>query len=765
MSQSVQEFVRRSGVELQSPNSASNSNNSFVRELERDVAMIQERKARENRIAQGQRFFRTPTRPLPRQAQFPPNLQKNIVNNNTYGRFKKFENSPLANEFDDVILNSNNEKMINNLLAEQGMLNNGPEINTNLLANDNFAKGFGNNLNYIAPPPPTELQVSKLNVGMYNGLINGNFGQKNVRMDLKPLLLKTPRGRTAIGEGLYVDTIEIVGYYGQMQAGLRHTRELGPKGDINKVYNKVQFKFQITNDIETKGGTLDFYRNGKIRFSAGFVGSNIANQPELLRRFVITSYTEGQSFLYSPFEYNNLSGQFRINGVFKNLTNIARDYKQYGMTYATYEPELTPFLYIDTMDYKFSLTRNGNIQIIGAKDPKTLQSAYEFGTRFVKQLDRNGEIEVTGEFSEGLKKTTKAKAKAKPKPKPKAKAKAKTKPKTKTNVKNTPNKLTKNQLNAVNVDMAACKRMKRDELVEFAKKLGIVQFRVKTSDGSRQMRKDEICEKIKAKKGVRTVTYKNTRGKNINLKRGANGRFKIGRKSCLGMKVKELTDIAKLLKIPLTGKEKKADLCKLIEKARNNIANKPVPKKLSPGALKQKAKNNKRAAKELEKNVNRQLKVNNVEMKRRLNENSIRNDLNKLYGKVWMKRYKPNLNQDVKIIQNRISNIRKTNKLGVPFKRDIDELKKRLVAQWKRERVRDLEKKLVNTNGVSNNMKNRFRLAAVNYIMNLKNQKKTITAARLAQFKKNWLKRIANITNNGRPKGINRAVKARIETL
>ena len=49
--------------------------------------------------------------------------------------------------------------------------------------------------------------------------------------------------------------------------------------------------------------------------------------------------------------------------------------------------------------------------------------------------------------------------------------------------------------------------------------------------------------------------------------------------------------------------------------------------------------------------------------------------------------------------------------------------------------------------------------------MNLKNQKKTITAARLAQFKKNWLKRIANINNNGRPKGINRAVKSRIETL
>ena len=755
MSQSVQEFVRRSGVELQSPNSASNSNDNFARRLERDVAMIQERKARENRIAQGQQFFRSPTRPLPRQARIPPTLQKNLVNNRTYGRFKQFENSPLANEFDDVILNSNNEKMIENLLAEQGMMNNNePEINTNLLANNNFAKGFGNNLNYIAPPPPTELQVSKLNTGMYNAMINKDFGQKNVRMDLKPLLLKTPVGRTPIGEGLYLDTTKIVGYYGQMQTGLEHTREFGLKGNSTKVINKVQFKFNITNDIETKGGTLDFYRNGKIRFSAGFVGSNIANQAELLRRFMVNTYTEKQPFLYGPFEYNNLSAKFRINGVFRNLGSIALNYKQYGMSNASYEPELTPFLYIDTFDYKFVLTRNGNVQILGTKDPKTLQSAYEFGTRFVKQLDRNGEIEVTGEFSEGLKKTTKAKAKPKAKPKAKAKAKA------------SPNKLTKNQLNAVNVDMAACKRMSRGELVELAKKLGIVQFRVKTSDGTRQMKKDEICEKIKAKKGVRTVTYKNTTtGKNINLKRGANGRFKIGRGSCMGKKVKELKDIAKLLKIELTGKEKKADLCKLIEKARNNIANKPVKKPLSPRALKLKATNNKRAAKEVEKNMNRALKTNNVEMKRRLNENSIRNDLNKLYGKIWMKRYKPNLNGDVKIIQNRIRNMNKTNKLGLPFKRDIDNIKKRLVAQWKRERVRDMEKKLVNINGVKNNMRNRYRLAAVNYIMNLKNQKKTITAAKLAQFKKNWLKRIANITNNARPRGINRAVKARIEKI
>src|SRR6056300_1916674 len=110
--------------------------------------MIQERKARENRVAQGQQFFRSP----PRQVQIPPKLQNSLANNRTYSRFKQFENnSPLANEFDDVVLNSNNEKMIQNILAEQNI-------------NENF-----DNI------PQTGLQISKLNPGMFNALVNKEF--------------------------------------------------------------------------------------------------------------------------------------------------------------------------------------------------------------------------------------------------------------------------------------------------------------------------------------------------------------------------------------------------------------------------------------------------------------------------------------------------------------------------------------------------------------------------------------------------------------
>ena len=754
MSQSVQEFVRRSGVELQTPNSASNSNNNFARELERDVAMIQERKARESSVTQGQQFFRRPTRQLPRQVQFPRRLENSIVNNRTYGRFKQFENSnnnsPLNNEFDDVILNSKSEKMINNLLAEQRFSNNDKidEINNKLLANENFVREFN------GTSSTSDLQVSKLNPGMFNALVNKDFGQVH-RLDLKSILLKSPLGKTPAGEGLYIDTTEIRGVYGQFKQGYSHTKEAGPQGDLNKNYNQVQIKLQVTNNIETKGATVSIFRNGKIRFSGGFVGVNIANQPEIIRRFVVEKYTLKEPFLSNDFEYNNLSGQFRINGIFKNMVNIAREKQQYGMTEASYEPEITPFLYIESNQHKFIITRNGNVQISGAKNPKALENAYIFGTEFVKRLDRNDEIQVTGVFNISLK--------AK-KPKLKLKAKAKAKAKTKTKAKSTTtNKLSKIQLNALNIDLKACKRdMSKAELIEFARKVGVVNFRTKNENGSRAATMDEICERIKKKKGIRTVTYKNTnKGKNVNLT-GINSRFKVGKVLCKNMKMKELIRITTVMKIVLTGKEKKNDLCKLIEKARNNIANKPVVKPLSPGALKQKEKN----AKEISKNISQQMKINDIEIKRRLNENSIRNDLGKLYGSKWMNRYKPTLTQDVKMVQNKIRNISNTNKnkLGVPFKRTIDTIKKQLVSNWKMQRKRDLEKKYLNNklnvNGVNANLKNAYRRAAVNYMMNLTNTKKKVDTEKMNRYKKQWLKTRANM--NVRSNG---GAKARINKM
>ena len=144
----------------------------------------------------------------------------------------------------------------------------------------------------------------------------------------------------------------------------------------------------------------------------------------------------------------------------------------------------------------------------------------------------------------------------------------------------------------------------------------------------------------------------------------------------------------------------------------------------------------------------------NALRKRGINDNSIRKDLAKLYGDKWMKRYKPSLNQDVRNIKKEMNSISKVNKKGVPFKKDVDAIKKRMVARWKMERKRELEKKYymntVNVTGVNARLKNDYRRAAAKYAMN---QKTAPSKKKMENYKKSWLKFRANMNvNNARKK-------------
>jgi len=692
MSQRVKEFVRQSGVEVSNSNS---NDDNFARELEETML----RKERERAAG-----FRTP--PRPPRVQVPQRLQQNLISNSNY--------EPLREEFADVKLTSNSEKMINNMLRE-------------------FES--------------KALQTTKLNPGMFNATVDSGFGQKDVLVNLKTILSKGPLGKTPIGEGLYIDTREIKGLYGQFKTGFSHTREAGPKGDMNKNFFSAQLMLTLSNDIESKGATVNFYRNGKIRFSGGFVGTNIANQPELIRKFIVDTYTEKQPYFYNPFTYNNLSGQFRINGNFKSLTDIARNAERYGMTRVSYEPELAPFLYAYFGENKYILSASGNVQISGAKNPGDMLKAYDFGKKFVEDLDANDQINVTGVFEKGIKAGTKTKTKAK--------AKTPSKPKRKY----AKRVLTTNQLNAIMIDSKMCARMKKPELVDLARRMGVVNFRMKVQDGSRVATKDEICTRIRNKTGKKNVTFKNTnKNKNVALI-GTNKNFKVGRKICGDMKKEELLRVAAILKIKPDENETKATLCKKIEQVRNNLA-KPKPKPKSPPAP------TKRQVQGTAANVKRNVKKAEVMKKRGLDENSIRKDLTKLYGDKWMKRYKPNLNQDVRNMKVALNSINKKNKTGVAFKKDIDVVKKTVVSRWKMERKRELERKYlmnaVSVNGITFNNRGDYRRAAANYIMS---KKTPPSNKKMVEYRQYWLKFRANANSNVRPKGINGAVRARVEKL
>ena len=690
MSQRVKEFVRQSGVEVSNSNS---NDDNFARELEETML----RKERERAAG-----FRTPPRPMrPPRVQVPQRLQQNLISNSNY--------EPLRDEFNDVKLGPNNEKMINNILRE-------------------FES--------------KALQMTKLNPGMFNATVDSGFGQKDVLVNLKTILSKRPLSKTPIGEGLYIDTREIKGIYGQFKTGFSHTREAGPKGGMNKNFFSAQLMLTLSNDTESKGATVNFYRNGKIRFSGGFVGVNIANQPELIRKFIVDTYTEKQPFFYNPFTYNNLSGQFRINGSFKSLAVIARDAQRYGMTRVSYEPELAPFLYAYFEENKYILSGSGNVQISGAKNPGDMLKAYDFGKKFIEDLDANGQINITGVFDKGIKTGTKTKAKSPPKPKRKYAKKT----------------LSVNQVNALMLDSKMCARMKKPELIDLARRMGVVNFRTKVDDGSRIATKEEICVRIRNKTGKKNVTFKN-KNKNVPLT-GTNKTFKVGRKICGDMKKEELLRIAAILKIKPDAKETKASLCKKIEQVRNNLA------KPKPNSPPKPPAPTRRQVQRTEVNAKRNVKKAEVMKKRGLNENSIRKDITKLYGDMWMKRYKPNLNQDVRNMKVALNRINKKNKTGVAFKKDIDVVKKNVVSRWKMERKRELERKyLMNTvsvNGITFNNRNDYRLAAANYIMS---KKTTPSNKKMVEYRQYWLKFKANANSNGRPKGINRAVRTRVEQV
>ena len=292
-----------------------------------------------------------------------------------------------ANSPNSVSTTASNNALVREIEADMGFP---PRLEKNIIDNSNygeFAQFLNNSDNNIPEmPSPIIFKVSKLNPGMFNATVNKNFSAET-RINLKKILLKSPLPKTPIGEGLYIDTKEINGIYGRFTTGFSHTREYGKKGDLGKDFFTVQLKVTISNDVESKGATINFYKNGKIRFSGGFIGSNISNQPELIRRFMVDNYSDREAFLYSPFEYNNLSGQFRVNGVFKSMPELQRKFVlQYGAVDAKYDPELSPFMYVTYKGHKYILAKSGNIQISGASTPADMLVAYTDGSQLAKML-------------------------------------------------------------------------------------------------------------------------------------------------------------------------------------------------------------------------------------------------------------------------------------------------------------------------------------------------------------------------------------------
>ena len=585
----------------------------------------------------------------------------------------------------------------------------------------------------------TKLVASKLNMGMFNATVNRSLSPGD-RVDLVEILKKSPLTKRPIGNGLTIEVKEIKGYYGQFKVGFSHSQEYGPKGNLDSRFFTVQFALNVSNGSETKGWTINIYKNGKIRFSGGFVGTDIEKQAEEVRNYVVTAYTLSKyPFLYNAFEYNNLSGQFKLNGSVR-LFDLHRNHASYGLTESSYEPELSPFMFAkyplsEDEDATFIISSSGNVQISGVKTPGRMLKAYTVASEIMEKATSNGIVRISTKNVNASRRTNSSSCPKNRKPPCKTGFEERKNKKGFTCCYKIPKNAKKvvrgNALPIINGNMIGkrrCDRYSQPELYDIAKKLGIVDIKKTT-------KKDVLCAMIKkvGSEKAQVAAFKN--GSTEYRLTGSGEKFRVGKKLAKLYTKNDLIRFAKIMKVAVNARNDKMTIVQKMEKERNQLANAARKKVVTPPPPKPTRKN----IAQQKRNAVRQ----EVLKKRGLDETSIRNDIMRLYGKRWLSRYKnvmPSINADVKEMKAKLNSMggRLGNKRGIPFKKDVDIVKKRMVERWKRERERNLERVFImnqlNTKNIPNRLVKNYKNAAANYIMT-----QGPTMKQLENYTKTWL--------------------------
>lgn len=574
------------------------------------------------------------------------------------GMFNEFLNN---NNVDTLLVNTSSYLTNNERMQLKQDLKNGKSINSKMNA---MVKRKLNGVNMSA------LKISPLKLGFFNAIVNDKFDKKE-RIDLVSIFNKKPHGRKSIPRtSLDIEIKSIKLYHGQFKVAAEHSLS-GKFGDQTKKNFMVQIAAHVYDGKANQGITFRVYRNGKIHFSGGILNNNI-KQPEQIRKYIVDTFTNRESFLYSPIIFNNTAGQFDVNGAL-NLSGIARAFRMSGKI--DYEPELRAALRMDYMGSSFQMFTTGIVQILGVRSEQEMLQAYEYGKDLVTQLYVMKLMTISNKPSKKAKANIKNNiplAQLYPDA-VKKKAKVNINNRTLANIKNNiplaqlypeavKKKAPKNNTvgyndkkNAVKIGKRACTRLPKPELVAVAKRIGVVDIKATTS-------KEKICDKIKAR---------------------VFGNYKVNKKPCLSYTKAQLMPLAVAKGISVTDKDTVQTLCEKLKVGPPKVAKKVV------------AKEKKEAA------------VAALMTKRRLTNNTIKKNLETLYGKKWLDTYRnvmPSLNENVAEIKRRVEALNvKKNKKGIPFKKNVNAIKKSSVRGWKFQRKKMLNNKL---NALNNNLAN-----------------------------------------------------------
>jgi len=314
-----------------------------------------------------------------------------------------------------------------------------------------------------------QLVTSPLQLGFFNAIVNKEFDTKSTRVNLENVINKPLPNRTRLpGTGLDIEVTNVKLVYGRYTGGVERSKS-GLVGKFNPSVN--YFMAQITASVfdgsTRQGVNFRIYKNGKIHFSGGFMNNDITHAGKI-QKYIVDNLTNRENFLYNSIIYNNITGQFKINGAL-NLTKIAKTFARSGKV--QYEPELQASLRMEYKGRTFQLFTSGVVQVLGVITNADMLASYDIGKSMVKELMVLNCIRLTSvDVDARITKRRTAKVVA-------------------TN-KNTKNISYDKNKQRIVISKKMCMAHSKPELISLAKKLGIMNIKPTTT-------KAALCDLIK----------------------------------------------------------------------------------------------------------------------------------------------------------------------------------------------------------------------------------------------------------------------------
>jgi hypothetical protein len=189
--------------------------------------------------------------------------------------------------------------------------------------------------------------------------------------------------------GIGIQVRKVIGRSGRFKKVYTYTAEYGQKGNSENIF-VLDFFIDVMLGSEVVHAIVSLFKNGKMMLRGGYLSQRLENvdnslyfdaQPEMIRSYIVDTFTNRAQFLRDGFKYDNIVGEFRVNRGFDFMTMIeASARSNYNIRYT---PETSPLLKIKMDDFQYTLSPRGIIQMRKLKDQNDLNASYKRAIEFL----------------------------------------------------------------------------------------------------------------------------------------------------------------------------------------------------------------------------------------------------------------------------------------------------------------------------------------------------------------------------------------------